>query len=635
MKVIGTAGHVDHGKSTLVKALTGIDPDRLKEEKAREMTIDLGFAWLELPEGETVGIIDVPGHKDFIENMLAGVGAIDAALLVVDAREGFMPQTREHLAILDQLQVKKGIIALTKSDLVTDPDWMDLIIAEIQEEIKNTFLSGAPILPVSAKTGMGISELKTGLSEILQQIPPARDIQKPRLSIDRVFSIQGYGTVVTGTLIDGKLNIGDELYLSGGEKHGRIRGLQSHNRKVTEIFAGSRAAINLSGLESQELKRGDLLTKEPLSGSLRIDIWLQTISLLSRPVKHNDMVKIFHLASEHTARVRMLGKDEILPGEEGYIQLELSTPIFADVNDHFILRFPSPSETIGGGEILRINVKRKYKRFSENILSSLSVLHSGSLEEKIFEIGQNKVLFSKLDIEKIEGFPQNEIIETLQKMIEQDELVEASHAQHNGKTDLYITKDDYIKISGLITDKIATYHKQFALRPGMTQEEIWRNLKFDKSLINVIIDLMVQRQLIKKIEDRFSLGSFHIELTADQIRTVKNTDHILDQSPYAPPDLKILSDGLGIELFNYLLSTGSFIKVHEEIVFRKKEYDSMLAFVYKTIEKSGTLTVSEFRDAFGSSRKYTLAFLEFLDKSGITVREGDFRRLKNANTKPA
>jgi selenocysteine-specific elongation factor len=634
MKVIGTAGHVDHGKSTLVKALTGIDPDRLKEEKVREMTIDLGFAWLELPGEETVGIIDVPGHKDFIENMLAGVGAINAALLVVDAREGFMPQTREHLAILDQLQVKKGLIAVTKSDLITDSDWMELIISEIRNEVKHTFLSDAPIILVSARDGSGIDELKAGLGQILKQIPPARNIQKPRLSVDRVFSVQGYGTVVTGTLIDGKLIAGDELYLSDGEKHGRIRGLQSHNRKVSEILPGSRAAINLSGLDSQEIKRGDLLTKEPIKGSMRIDIWLQGVQLLTRSVKHNDMVKIFHLASEHTARVRMLGKEELLPGEEGFMQLELTTPIYADVNDRFILRFPSPSETIGGGQILRINVQRRYKRFSENVLSSLNVLHSGSLEEKILHIGRSKILISELDFEKLEGFSQIEITETLKKLIGQGKLLEIPNGQIKSTACLYIAIDHFIEISNLITNKISKYHTQFPLRPGIPREELWRNPKFDKIMINSVLDIMVQRQLIKEIDNQFSLVSFHIELTADQVKEVENTCNILDQSPYSPPDLKVLSDSMGNELFNYLLFSGSFIKVNEEIAFRKKEYDSMLAFVYRTIEKNGTLTVSEFRDAFGSSRKYALAFLEFLDRSGITVREGDFRRLKNANTKP-
>ena len=629
MRVIGTAGHVDHGKSTLVKALTGIDPDRLKEEKAREMTIDLGFAYLTLPDDEIVGIVDVPGHKDFIGNMLAGVGAIDTVLFVVDANEGIMLQTREHIYILDQLHLKNGLIALTKCDLVENPDWLSLVVDEIKQELKGTFLSDAPIIKVSAITGSGLEELITQLSELLKITEPPKDINKPRLSIDRVFTLQGFGTIVTGTLIDGKLKTSDDIYITGIETRGRIRGLQSHNKKVDSVSPGSRIAINISGIEAGEIKRGDLLQKEPESGSNRIDAWVQLLPNLSRSLKHNDQVKVFHLAAEYSGRIRLLRADEILPGDGGYVQIEFETPVFTKTNDRFVIRFPSPSETIGGGQILHNVVRTKYKRFSREVISMLSVIKSGSLEDKIFEAGNRKIVFNLKDIGSISGYSPIEAIQKLAELINAGSIIELISINENQDKAKLITRhqlDNQIKI---IQDFLKDYHTKYPIRFGASKDELSRSMKLEKDNFVILLNWLEKTAVIKNFSNRYSLPDYCVKLNDEQSKKLDVFNQMIDKSRYSPPGIPELISITGQELFDFLLASGRLIRLTGDVAVRKEEFDEMLSTVTKTVKENGKITVSEFRDAFGSSRKYALAFLEYLDDTGVTRREGDYRILKN------
>ncbi|MCB0131770.1 MAG: selenocysteine-specific translation elongation factor, partial [Caldilineaceae bacterium] len=382
MRVIGTAGHVDHGKSTLVRALTGIDPDRLKEEKARGMTIDLGFAWIDLPapaapstDGDTgrtdsVGIVDVPGHIDFIKNMLAGIGGIDAAILVIAADEGVMPQTREHLAILDLLAVPAAVVALTKVDLADDEDWLDLVELDIVELLQSTHLAEAPIVRVSAMTGDGLPQLRTALTNVLGRLSPRRNRARPRLPIDRIFSLSGFGTVVTGTLSDGHFTVGDAVEILPAGRDARIRGLQTHRKQIWQSEPGSRLAMNLTGVGTDEIRRGDVVVKPgTLRATTLIDVSFRLLTDVAKPLVHNQSVDLFVGAGETAGRVRLLGTDELQPGEQGWLQVRLDRPIVVAAGDRFILRQPSPSSTLGGGVVLSPHPRRRWKRFDPAVIA--------------------------------------------------------------------------------------------------------------------------------------------------------------------------------------------------------------------------------------------------------------------------
>ncbi|MEO7001807.1 MAG: selenocysteine-specific translation elongation factor, partial [Ktedonobacterales bacterium] len=376
MSCIGTAGHVDHGKSTLVTALTGIDPDRLAEEKARGMTIDLGFAWITLPSGREASIVDVPGHESFIKNMLAGVGGIDVALLVIAADEGVMPQTDEHLAILDLLRVHSGVVALTKCDLVED-DWLDLVLEEVAERLKPTTLANAPLIPCSAVTREGLPELLTALDAALAASPTRRDIGRPRLPVDRVFTISGFGAVVTGALQDGELRVGQEVELLPSSRRARIRGLQTHKQQIEVGQPGSRIAVNLAGISKNEIARGETLA---IPGHLRpttaVDVRLEVIASAPRPIQHNALLDLYVGAAETPARVILLDANELQPGASGWAQLRLAHPLTATRGDRFILRVPSPSLTIGGGQIVEAHTRR-HKRHDTAVLARLDLLSRG------------------------------------------------------------------------------------------------------------------------------------------------------------------------------------------------------------------------------------------------------------------
>ena len=368
MFVLGTAGHIDHGKSVLVHALTGIDPDRLREEKERGMTIELGFAWLKLPGGQEVGVIDVPGHERFVKNMLAGVGGIDLALLIVAANEGVMPQTREHLAILDLLGVRRGIVVITKKDLVDD-DLLTLVRMDIEDQVAGTVMAGAPIMAVSAVTGEGIPEIVTAIDELISTIEPKQDLGRPRLPVDRIFTIAGSGTVVTGTLIDGELTVGQEVEIAPSGLKSRLRGLQTHKSKIDKAGPGSRVAANLVGINTYQLQRGDVVTKPGwLKPTKMVTVRLKLIDYLQRPLRHGATVSFHTGASETMAKVRLLEGDLVEPGSSTWAQLSLERPVAVVKGDRYIIR--SPMETLGGGEIIDAHARR-LRRMRADVIDNL------------------------------------------------------------------------------------------------------------------------------------------------------------------------------------------------------------------------------------------------------------------------
>ncbi len=630
MRVVGTAGHVDHGKSTLIAALTGIHPDRLKEEQEREMTIDLGFAWLTLPGGEEIGIVDVPGHRDFIENMLAGVGGIDAALLVIAADEGVMPQTREHLAILDLLRIPTGVVALTKIDLVSDPEWLNLVVAEIRAHLDGTVLAEAPIVPVSAKTGAGLERLLQALAQVLQTTMPRPDFGRPRLPIDRVFSMAGFGTVVTGTLMDGSFQVGEEVEVLPSGLRGRIRGLQTHKKKVERATPGSRTAINLSGIGVEDLRRGQVVTRPAqYQPTRRLDVLLRLLGDVSAPLRHAAEVKVFLTTAETMARVRLLGAEEIAPGGEGWVQLELHHPLVAVRGDRLILRRPSPAETLGGGVIVHSHPGGRYKRFDHRVIQSLETLATGSPAEVLLETAQALGPASVKDIWTYSRLPQEVASTALSELLNQGHLLCLDASPSSWTPDsLVVPAATWIALQERARHLVAEYHRLFPLRRGMPREELKSKLRLPPRVFQAFLAACLAEGMLKEDRGSVALPDHQVTLNAEQQVKVQALWRVFDAHPFAPPGLKECEAEAGEEIVRALLDTGELVAVSPEVVFRKADYEEMVTRLRAVLQERGTITLAEVRDLFATSRKYAQALLEHLDAIGVTIRQGDVRRLR-------
>ena len=628
MHVIGTAGHVDHGKSTLVKALTGIDPDRLKEEKEREMTIDLGFAWLTLPNGESVGIVDVPGHKDFIKNMLAGVGGIDAAILVIAADEGVMPQTREHLDILDLLQVQNGVVALTKKDLVEDPEWLDLVLADVSETLEGTVLEGAPIIPVSARTREGIPELLAALERALSQIPPRPDRGRPRLPVDRVFSIAGFGTVVTGTLTDGSLRVGQEVEIQPQALKARIRGLQSHKQKVDVAMPGSRVAVNLSGVNTDQIARGDVVTSPGwLHPTVLADVRLKSLDDAPRALRHGQEVEFFCGAAEVMAKVRLLESDTLAPGHEGWAQLALSRAVPLVKGDRFVIRQPSPSLTIGGGMVVNPHPGRKHRRKQPSVIAQLETAAHGTPEEIILQALDSPPPLEVGELLRKSGMPRETLLEPLERLRTQGQVVPIGDKTLTDAT-LVTTPHAWQALVGQMTDLLRAYHQQYPARLGMPKEEVKSRLKMPARPFNEIIQQAAAEGAVASDEAALRLPSHTPHFRPDEQAKVDALLAAFRRSPYATPSVAECEQAVGSEVFNALVEQGRLVKVSAEVVFLAETYDEMVDRVVRFIKENGSITVAQVRDMFSASRKYALALMEHLDQRKVTRRVGDERVLR-------
>jgi selenocysteine-specific elongation factor len=630
MRVIGTAGHVDHGKSTLVAALTGTHPDRLKEEREREMTIDLGFAWLALPDGEPVGIVDVPGHRDFIENMLAGVGGIDAALLVVAADEGVMPQTREHLAILDLLQISSGVIVLTKVDLVDEPDWLDMVEGDVRQAVANTSFSSARMVRVSAKTGAGLAELRGAIQQVLASRPPRPNLNRPRLPIDRVFTLAGFGTIVTGTLIDGELQVGDEVEILPSGSRGRIRGLQSHKQKEDVAVPGGRTAVNLSGLSMEEVHRGEVLTRPGnYAPGGWLDVRFRLLPDASAPLSHSTELKLFIHTTEVLVRCRLLGKDVLQPGEEGWLQLELRQPVVAARGDHYILRRPSPGETLGGGIVVDPHPAGRHKRFAENVLASLETLAGGTPEEILLQAAAQAGCAGVREIAVQSRLDGKLALAAFQGLLNSGQLLALeSGSLHLESSQLVITAAFWSSTSRKVQQEVSAYHAANPLRRGMPREQLKSRLKLDARPFNAFMRRCVEQGLVDEIGALIRLRDFTVQFTAAQAARMDDLLRQFAKAPYATPSVKECQQALGEDLYLALVDDGRLVQVTADVVFRKEDYDGLTQQVRSCLQEKGSLTVAEFRDLFQTSRKYALAFLENLDSLGVTVRDGDLRRLR-------
>ncbi|HIQ06226.1 MAG TPA: selenocysteine-specific translation elongation factor [Anaerolineae bacterium] len=645
MRVIGTAGHVDHGKSTLILALTGIDPDRLKEEKEREMTIDLGFAWLTLPGGEQVGIVDVPGHIDFIKNMLAGVGGIDAALLVIAVDEGPMPQTREHLAILDLLQVSAGVVALTKVDLLDmlgGEEWLELVIADVEELLADTRLAEAPIVPVSGRTGQGLQELLQALEQVLRFAPLRHDREQPRLPIDRAFTIAGFGTVVTGTLSDGVFHVGDEVEIVPGELRARIRGLETHKHKIEAAVPGSRVAINLSGVRQDQLARGMVVA---LPGTIRpttmVDAQLRVLTDAPRPLRHNQLVDFFSGAAETQAHLRLLDAETLPPGGEGWVQLRLSKPVALIPGDRFIIRQPSPSRTLGGGAVINPHPRRRWRRFHPDVIKQLETLAHGTPTEILFQT-----------LERIEPTPANELVHrsgltnqsvvpALAELIETDRLHVLDSNFNTGDGDFaalaastryLISHRGWQHLIERIQAILKAYHRNFPLRGGMHREELKSRLQprggWPGKVFNEIITRAVAAGILVEQDTLVALPTHRVTFTPEQEQRIEKLLRTFQSSPYAPPSVGDAITVVGEDVLQALIEQGTLVKVSEDVLFLQETYAEMVERVRAHLGQYESITVAEVRDMFRTSRKYALALMEYLDDQRITRRVGDERILR-------
>jgi selenocysteine-specific elongation factor len=625
--VIGTAGHVDHGKSTLVQALTGINPDRLREEQEREMTIDLGFAWLTLPNGESIGIVDVPGHRDFIENMLAGVGGIDAALFVIAADEGVMPQTREHLAILDLLRIPGGVVALTKIDLIDDPDWLELVQADVSEALQGTVLDGAPIIPVSARTGQGLAELTAALQEVLARTPPRPDRGRPRLWIDRVFTIGGFGTVVTGTLVDGHLEVGQEVEILPRGLRARIRGLQTHKTRIQRAVPGSRVAINLTGISKQDLARGDLVTTPGwLRPTTLTDVRLDLLRDAPFPLKHNAFVKFFCGSAETVARVRLLGTETLAPGESGWVQLELDDPLPLVRGDRFIIRVPSPAVTVGGGEVVDPNPGRKHRRFRPEVLARLETLARGTPAEVLLQTLERRGPLTVRDLLEVSGLGEA-APEALAELFSTGDAVVLDAVPEPAPARLVVSRSWWSATTARMRDELAAYHARYPLRPGMSREELRSALRLDPRAYNGLLARAAADGLIVDEAATVRLPEHQVRFTPQQQQAVDDLLARFRAAPYATPSVKEAAALVGEEVLGVLLARGDLVQVSPEVLFLRETYEEMVERIRAHIQQQGSITLAQVRDLFQTSRKYAQALLEYLDSVGVTRRVGDERVL--------
>jgi selenocysteine-specific elongation factor len=630
MRVIGTAGHVDHGKSTLIAALTGTHPDRLKEEQAREMTIELGFGWMILPDGEEVGIVDVPGHRDFIENMLSGIGGIDAALLVIAADEGVMPQTKEHLAILDLIQIPTGLIVLTKTDLASDSGWLDLVETDIRAAVADTVLSDAPILRVSAKNKTGLDELTSHLQSLLEDKPARPDLNRPRLPVDRVFTMSGFGTVVTGTLSDGHFSTGDEIEILPSSLPGKIRGLQTHKKKEDTAIPGSRTAVNITGVSTEQIQRGNIIAHpNQYQPTRRLDAHLRLLKDVSSSIKHGQEIKFFIGASEAIGTLRLLGVEELIPGEEAWVQLELRNPVVAVRGDRYILRRPSPGETLGGGVVVDHNPKGRHKRFDEDILKSLESLLQGSPADILFEAAlgmsiasvNDMVIHSRLEKETAES-ALNELLDTGKLLIlEEGEIKTTSKLLAVALPYWHTLRDKSINL-------IDAYHKDFPLRRGIPREELKSRLKLPSRSFNAFITKCTKDNIIVEHSSFIAKVGHEIQLNGQDQTKVQTLMRKFEQNPFSPPSMKECQAEVSDEIVNALFELDKLIAVSSDVIFRKQDYDLMVGEIRSALEQHGKITLAEARDMFKTSRKYVQALLEHLDAAGITLRDGDHRKLK-------
>jgi selenocysteine-specific elongation factor len=627
--VVGTAGHIDHGKTSLVKALTGTDTDRLPEEKARGITIDLGFAFLEEPDGLTIEIVDVPGHERFVKNMLAGVGGIDLALLVIAADEGVMPQTREHLAICSLLRIKAGLVALTKTDMV-EADWIELVRDDVARLLEPTFLAGCPILPVSSRTGEGLPELRAALADLARTVPPKAVDQTERLPIDRVFTVKGFGTVVTGTLSAGRLSVDDRVEVYPRGLQSKVRGLQVHGHTVTEAAAGQRTAVNLQGVERAAIERGDVLAPSgALLSSVLVDATVELLDDAPRVLKSRDRVR-FHVGTEEVmARVLLVGRADLAQGGRAYGRFRLEAPVVALPGDRYVIRSYSPVLTIGGGTLLDVAPPR-FKRKAPALLAHLELLETGAPAEVVDEhLKQAGAAGARLaDLRARTPFGP----ERLRQLLEE---LQASGAIVAVDREWFIHRSASDRLRGETLALLETFHAENPLRGGISREEL--RSRAGNAQERVFAQLLVAleaQDLVRTERDLVRLASHAIRLNPEQQRVVGGVEAEFRQAAAAPPSPEEALGHQGVkgtekhELFQLLIADRRLIRVKESLYFHAEALQAIQDKVVAHLREKKEIAPGDVKDLLGVSRKYAIPLMEYFDALKVTVRQGERRVLR-------
>jgi selenocysteine-specific elongation factor len=630
--VLGTAGHVDHGKTALIKSLTGVDTDRLKEEKQRGITIELGFASLALPSGQTLGIVDVPGHEKFIKNMVPGAAGIDLVMMVIAADEGIMPQTKEHLHICSLLGISRGIVALTKIDLV-EKDWLELVQSEIIKFLQGTFLEGAPILPVSAIKQEGLNDLIKAIDATVSKINEKADDGIFRLPVDRVFTMKGFGTVVTGTLVSEHIKTGEEIEILPEDITTRIRGIQVHNQPVDEAWAGQRTAINLQSVEKSTIKRGDVLVRpKTVWPSQRLDVFVEFIASNSKSLKNRTLVRLHTGTSEIIARITLLDKDELAPGQKALAQLVLANKDVVVSGDRFVLRSYSPVTTIGGGQIID-PLPLKHKRQNEKIIADLNILQSGSLPEKISVI-MERTGFSGINLRGLNfrlGVNTKKIREALETLFSSKKAILL-----DSEDTTVISAYFYNQLEELIGENLAAHHKKNPLQEGISKEQLKETLgrAISAKLFNLALRSLGKKEAIVSDKDNVRLAGHQVQLAGDLDSLRHNIARIYNEVGLTPPSLTDVVNGFKDQkvkaqsIIKLMLKDGDLIKINEELCFASGSLSKLRDDYKAMLVKDGKATPATFKDLTGLSRKYIIPLMEYFDVNKLTVRVGDHRILR-------
>ncbi len=630
--ILGTAGHIDHGKTSLVRALTGIDTDRLPEEKKRGITIELGFAHLELPDGTRFGIIDVPGHERFVRTMVAGVGGMDLVMLVVAADEGIMPQTREHLEICQLLGVRKGLVALTKSDMV-DPEWLGLVVEEVRDYLAGSFLEDAPIMPVSSRTGAGVEELKGELALLASQVEEKRSEGAFRLPVDRVFTVTGFGTVVTGTLLAGEIRVGDEVEMLPSGRQARVRGVQTHGTKGDSAGAGQRVAVNLQGVEHTEVVRGDIVVPRDAFRTTRaVDARLDLLPAAPKELRHRATLRLHSATYEVPAQIILLDRDTLAPGESAFVQLRLKHPVLLLPGDPFVLRSYSPQVTVGGGRVLDPMPPRRRRR-SEEALALLRSLGeaAGSDTVRLLVAGSllSGVPFDEIAVRS--GLPPKKAEAALTPLLSAGEVLQVVREPR-----IFLSRDAFMSLKSHLLGEVEGYLRENTLREGIGKEELKTRLpkRSDPRFFTPLLTALEKEGKVVLERELVKLPGRKGSPTADQAGLQGRIEAALGRGGAEPPTVKELCDQFRcgekeiLEHLNILAREGRAVKLKSDVFYAPGPVSELRDKLIAHLREKGEITPPEFREVTGLSRKFMIPLLEFFDQEKVTIRVGDKRILR-------